>query len=209
MKFKELVDDADWEKVKQSLINSYDLGEGELLNYEEVLEELKQMEPEETKMRICIKWFDPDIKFDREEGFWAVDGLDGTLQKETEDFQYFSATCTEEFANSEVGYALDFTPWAEWLGMEIDPETANNIELMQSDIVAHCLWEMTFHGYEEENIKEILDELESRVEEFKSMTDEEKKKNCLTIEEMKERLKKLGEDIENIGGEEDENGNSI
>jgi hypothetical protein len=201
MKFKELVDEVSWEEVKQSLEKFYEYGEEDLMNYEIAFCKLCQLEPEEYNMRICVNWVDPTITLE-DNGYWCVDGFNGTLQKETEDWPYFADRCTEEFANSEVGYALDFTSWNKWLGMDIDPKTANNIKLMKSDIVALCLWEMIFHSYDEEEIQETLEEIKDRVESIKNMSEEELKANTVSLEELKKRLKKFGEDIENSGKEE-------
>ena len=47
--------------------------------------------------------------------------------------------------------------WAEWLGMEIDPDTLTRYT--EPDIIAHCLWEMTFFGYTLEDIRQTWDEI--------------------------------------------------
>jgi len=47
--------------------------------------------------------------------------------------------------------------------MEVDPETLQQLD--EVDILVHCLWEMTFCGFEQETIqqeyKQILDAWES------------------------------------------------
>ncbi|MFX1254338.1 MAG: DUF6557 family protein [Promethearchaeota archaeon] len=43
------------------------------------------------------------------------------------------------------------TRWEEWLGLEIHPDTLNNFDFI--DIIVHCLWEMTFHGYNQFQIQ--------------------------------------------------------
>ena len=202
MKFKELVDDVLWEDVKQSLSKFYDMDEECLFNHQIVFEKLKYIDPVENDMRIIVDWAEPDGNI-IEDGYWYVDGKNGTLQKETEDYQYFKDKCTEEFANSEVGFALDFTPWNKWLGMDIDPETANDIRLMRADIVAHCLYEMTFMGYDEEEIQCTLNGLKDQIKNIEKMSEEELRANSITLDELKERLKKLEEDIENGPSEED------
>lgn len=57
----------------------------------------------------------------------------------------------------------DLERYSEWLGMEIDSETANNIEIMKSDIIAHCFWEMTYISYDEENIEKEKETLREAV----------------------------------------------
>jgi hypothetical protein len=67
--------------------------------------------------------------------------------------------CTYE-SDSEK-YALDFTPWSEWLGMEIDEVSLK--ELKPHEIVAHCLWEMTFFSFDEEETQQACNELKETI----------------------------------------------
>ena len=63
-------------------------------------------------------------------------------------------------------YAIEFTPWAEWLGMNIDVKTLKLFSKV--DIVCHALWEMTFVGWEEEDVSGFMKEMQKRVKEVKS-----------------------------------------
>jgi hypothetical protein len=72
----------------------------------------------------------------------------------------------------EVTYALDFTPWPEWLGMEIKQGVLE--EFSKLDVLAHCIWEITWHGYAGKEIEEKAVELFSRVEEVISPSSQEK-----------------------------------
>lgn len=182
MKFSELVKDVNWQEVKESLQKFYEYNKTELSNHQIVFEKLKYIEPVENDMRITVAFQEPDGWL-VEEGYWYVDGK----------------KCTEDFADSEVGFALDFTPWNEWLGMEIDQESANDIRLMRADIVALCLYEMTFHGYDESDIQEVFSELEKKVKEIQNMPENELNEKYSNVAELKKRLKKLMEDIESQG----------
>jgi len=198
MKLKEIIDDISWLAVKESLIKEYEVLDADLASYEDVLLRLKSMELTKSDMRICIDWVDESklsSKFD--EKYWHVGGKNGTLNKESEDFKYFKDNVTDEFANAEQSYAIEFSPWSEWLAMEIDNDTANNIRLTKADIIAHCLYEMTFVGYEEEKIQGVFTELKRRSDSVKNMTEEELKNNTVSIEELKKHLKeKFGENNE-------------
>jgi hypothetical protein len=189
MKLKELLDDTNWSQIEEALIRLYEVTPHNLEGYMSVVQKLSTMTPKESNMRICINWIPPDGDF-IENGYWDLHGKNGTLHKDTEDAQLFP-NAGEEFLNSEVTWALEFNKWEKWLGMEIDTATANDIRLMKADIVAHALWEMTFCGYEEEEIKEQADELKRRSDEVKNMSEEELKKNCCTLEEFKEKIQKL------------------
>jgi len=194
MKFKELLDDVTWSQIEEALIRLYQVTPHNMEGYMSVVQNLSTLNPKESTMRICIDWVPPDGKF-VENGYWDIHGRNGTLHKETDDAQLFPKA-SEEWLNSEVTYALEFNKWEEWLGMEIDSNTANNIELRRADIIAHALWEMTFCGYEEEEIQDKADELKRRADEVKNMSEEELKKNCCTIEEFKEKIQKRIDELE-------------
>ena len=95
-------------------------------------------------------------------------GANGTRNKELNEY---NAVPGSGFANSEVSYALEFTPWAEWLGMEIDP--ASLAEFGEEGVIAHCLWAMTFVDFDETLIQTFRDDLMAKVDEIKRMRDEE------------------------------------
>lgn len=198
MKFKELVSDTDWESVANSLKSNYDVSDDSLDSHRDVYYKLINTDScEDTNMRICIEWIPPDGDL-VDDGFWDVFGRNGTLHKETEDVELFSNS-SEEWLNSEVSYALEFNSWSKWLNMEVDSNTANNITLMKADIVAHCLWEMTFISYDEDEIQDNLEGLKNQVEEIKNMTDEERDgyKRFKSVDEMMDY-------IENLKDEDDE-----
>jgi hypothetical protein len=55
--------------------------------------------------------------------------------------------------------------------MPIDSETLE--EFAPPAIVAHCLWDMTFHGFTQEKIEAFELELEQECDRLDAMTDEE------------------------------------
>ena len=59
-------------------------------------------------------------------------------------------------------WSLAFTRWERWLGMEIAPSTLQRFS--PSEILAHCLYEMSFYGYNQEEIQGRLKEVEGRAE---------------------------------------------
>lgn len=54
--------------------------------------------------------------------------------------------------------AIEFVDWAEWLGMTIDRTTSDRYR--PAEIVAHCVWEMSFFGFDEETISQRWSEIE-------------------------------------------------
>lgn len=102
-------------------------------------------------MRIVLRQLIPE---DEDEGpYVGVSGRDGTLAANLPDGEA-----------REESYALEFAPWQEWLGMTIDPETLARYN--EEDILAHCLGEMTFLGYEQGIVGAKARRLEQAVEEW-------------------------------------------
>jgi hypothetical protein len=54
-------------------------------------------------------------------------------------------------------YAIEFTPWPEWLGVAVYADLA--MELAPADMLMNILWEMSFLGFDEDEISSIKDEL--------------------------------------------------
>lgn len=53
---------------------------------------------------------------------------------------------------------LCLTRWEEWLGMEVAPSALDRFPA--PEIIAHCLYEMSFHGYEQDEIARFREDLE-------------------------------------------------
>lgn len=203
MKLGDLIDELDWDEVQDALLKNYGDIEQNIVEYEQVFYRLKGMESAESDMKIHVVLIDEREIFGKDladDPYWVVHGTNGSLNKEAEDYEYFKDNTSEEWANSEQTFALELTPWNQWLAMDIDDETANNIELMRSDIVAHCIWEMTFCGYEEEQIQDKRDDLISAAEDAKNGLSK-----GISFESVDEMLKYFEEhkDDEDKGDEDD------
>lgn len=184
MKLAEAIEKVSWAEMKACLLWNYADAEKSMAGHEMVFRNLGKLKPTSTTMRIVIrKTFREGLD---EEPFTEVVGKDGTLNKELEDFKYLNKSDDSEYANSEVEYALDFQPWEEWLGMEVDSATYQ--KYAYPEILAHCLWEMTFMGFDQHAIREEKQELERQVAELKNMTEEERKQKLIPLQEMKNRL---------------------
>ena len=70
-------------------------------------------------------------------------------------------------------YALELTSWSQWLSMEIDKKTLRNYKKV--NILAHCLWEMTFSGFDEKDIRNKKRMLKRRLKQVDSLIEKEKK----------------------------------
>lgn len=62
----------------------------------------------------------------------------------------------------KLAYALDFTTWENWLAADIYPETLKKYHYKA--IVAHCLWEMTYHGFTNNANKAYATSIKTKLE---------------------------------------------
>ena len=76
-------------------------------------------------------------------------------------------------------YALEFEPWNEWLGMGV-VDCIDNEKMA----LAHCLWEMTFRGFDEKIIQKERKKIREIVKSIKNGT--------AKLVSSKEVFKKLG-----------------
>lgn len=171
MILKELVDKFDWKVVKQALIDAYpDEKKKNFKGYKLVLETLKLKEPKENDMRIFVTLVED--WYDKGEFYTHVDGKNGrTWFDEWKEHPEWSSKPTPETEGHEISWAIEYTPWDEWLGMKIDPVSFNGANgqkgFSEVQIVAYCLWEMTWAGFTEEKIKKGIDELNDSANEIK------------------------------------------
>lgn len=163
MKFKTLIKSNAWLSVKVILLKLYPDEVKSIEGYEVVFNKLLFMNPVANDMSIVIALQKDD--FDGEE-YISVSGKYNHPKNDEEKFSQ----------------AIEFTAWNEWLGMDICEESLLNFN--ELEIIAHCLFEMTFVGFEEEEIQKQLIDLKKTAEEFKNITDEEKKANTISLEDL-------------------------
>lgn len=171
MKLYDLIKSNNWLSVELTLLRLYPDQDKMLDEYRTVFEKLISTEPIEYELEIVLTECDSDPIFeDDKETYVDISG-----RKRIPD----PNSITE-------GYAIEFLEWNKWLGMDLAPETINNFSALE--IIAHCLYEMTFVGYDEDEIQDQFKSLNDSVEEFNKLTDEEKKQNTISLDELKRRL---------------------
>jgi len=184
MQLSHLITAADWSDVERSLLQHYPDAEESAERYLETFLYLRHLLPVATTMRIRLRTtFRPGLN---DEPFSEVVGRNGTLNRDLEDFRYLGTAADSTYALSEAEYAIELEPWSAWLGMKIDPDTL--AKYSESEIVAHCLWEMTCFGFEETAIGAQRDELQRRVDEIDAMTEEERKEKLIPADEVLEKI---------------------
>ncbi len=83
------------------------------------------------------------------------------IRKEYDTFDKKSYICTSGIDKDNKTWAIEFTPFEEWLGMIIHRKTLNNFSKL--DIIAHCLFEMTWFGFTNKDVKKEAKNLFKRV----------------------------------------------
>jgi hypothetical protein len=137
MRLGDIIKDSSWLSVEMVFSKVYPDQVSFFGNYETVFNELKILKPKGSSISIVIS--NVIDEFDNEE-YVNISGYDNSKV----------STLKNQITES---LALEFTPWAEWLGMNIDQESI--ISFSSLEIICHCLHEITFMGF---NQKEINDE---------------------------------------------------
>jgi rubrerythrin len=180
MKLFNLIKSNNWLSSELTLLGLYPDQEEVLDEYRKVFEKLQTTEPAEyDELEIILTEYDCDLNFENEKETY----VDVSGQKKIPD--------PDSITN---GYAIEFLGWDKWLGMYLAPETLNKFS--ELEIIAHCLFEMTFVDYEEEAIQQKFKSISDTVEEYKKLTDEEKNQKTISLEELKkQKLTKTNDSI--------------
>lgn len=151
MRLVDLIEKVEIEKLKKRMLVLYYSNEDEGHNFENefsgylsVLEELSKLTPKDTTMLLVVSE--------------VQDDFDGKT--------YTDVSGNEEEHGELQRFALGFTSWDEWLDMEIDKSSVENY--LAADLLAHILWEMTFFGYTNEEVQEVICGIEKSVDEIRS-----------------------------------------
>lgn len=178
MKLKDLIQSNSWLSIETILLQLYPSEEENRFAYMDVFDDLLFMNSEDSDIEIVVAQQKDD--FDGEE---YVDVYGSYKNPKNEEEEY--------------SQALEFTPWNEWLGMEISQESL--LHFTELEIIAHCLFEMTFIGFEEEVIQEEMKTMKSSLEDYKNISEKEKSENTISLEDL---LKGMDDEEEGKSNEE-------
>ncbi|WP_150452102.1 DUF6557 family protein [Arenibacter lacus] len=160
MTFKALILNTAWPSISSKFSEIYPEGKKNMKGYELVFEKLKTLEPVKTDTWLVIESVTHGYN-----NYVDVAGL--CKYPKTEEEKY--------------AQGIEFTPWAEWLGMEISKEGL--AAYSTQEIIVHCLYEMTYVGFSEEDIQKALNRPKKNREDRKPMTEEEQDKIRTSIED--------------------------
>lgn len=167
MRFAELIQTTQWKQIKRALLEAYP--DIDPAGYKYVFAQLRTLESIENTMQIRLTWIEP--KNEGDERYVDVNGTDGTRLTDLEKSATFTAASQQLSYEQEVTFGLDFKPWNEWLGMNLEPDSLKRFK--PAEIVAHCLWELTFYGFDQTTIQTVLGELNETISNLDDKTLEE------------------------------------
>ena len=147
MTFKSLIEQCNDEAVLATLLDVYPDQKNSIQGYSKLLKDLRAMKPAKREDEMMIELYRATDDFNEDEPVEYV-GVHGYMPDE------------------DIGYAIEFTPWNVWLAMPVHPETI--VAFSEEEIVAHCIWEMTFCGFEEDYIQEKIKSIKEIAEDIKN-----------------------------------------
>lgn len=131
LNLKELVINTSWNDIWPELIRNFPNVEDQQQGYQNVFDSLHCIDIIESDLVLNIKIF-------------VEDGVRGA------DVAAYNDECPG-------GYSMKFTPWGEWLGLQIATNTLQ--ELSHAEILALCLYEMTWGGSSDEEVQNYAGDL--------------------------------------------------
>lgn len=170
MKFGNLIKQYSWPSVEIIFTQLYQDQVIFISDYERVFNNLRIMIPSPSTISIIVTNEIDD--FDLEE-YVSISGYDNSKLTNLHD----------DLTDS---LALEFTSWNIWLGMDIDNNSLETFSPLE--IICHCLHEMTFLSFSQDEIENELNQIKKTVDDIKHLTDSEKKKNLFTLDEIKRQF---------------------
>ena len=140
---KQLILETEYDNVWECLTKHYEIKKkSSIKSYKNLYQKFITLTPKENKdnMFIYINVF----KDDGNDDYFCPDTFDEN------DKELFFDVCGKD--DKWCGYSLVACAFEDWLGFYINEETL--IKLSYPHIIAHCLWEMTFFGFEQKRDEE-------------------------------------------------------
>lgn len=137
----DLINRHEWKEVKKRMKKLYPKPRKNLNGYKKVFEELKTLPVFTQGKRPLL--IEVHACHDQYDGYYTD----------------VHAVTPKKRGESK---GLDATRWEKWLGMEIWP--ASLYDYSEVDIVCHCLWEMTFYGFDQDQIQSFWQSIDKESE---------------------------------------------
>lgn len=161
MTLYDLILTSSWASVEIILLELYPEEQNQLEDYKQVYKKLQHVIPIPSKSPLILKELKDDSLPDTDE-------------------TYVEIFCPMPEGEDEP-FAMEFAPWAEWLGKPIAKENLENFSVFEN--IAHCLCEMTFISFDEKDINNSFARLMKSYEQAQYLLDNPDKANFLPVDE--------------------------
>jgi hypothetical protein len=141
--FKDKVKACNFRNVKEALLRLYPDQKKNIKGYRYVFQTLRLMKPRYNKEGMII-----DIR---------------KVGRGRNTYFSVSGVCREKGIKQSFG--IEYMPWSKWLGCEVNKQILK--KMTKDEIVAHCLWEMTFMGFTQNKIRREFNALKRQVRDIK------------------------------------------
>ncbi len=146
MIFQDLLAKFDDKAIIKQVIKLYPDQKKNMEGYVRALDEIRNTQPKATDVSIVVSVVKAkdDPFYEKGDKDWVdICGVKG----------------------EEDRYAIGMTSWREWLSMPISEVSLKSFS--ELDILAHCLWEMTWYGYSNRRIQRRMGDLRRTVEKIR------------------------------------------
>lgn len=190
----DLFHSVSWDVIETVLRGHYQADEDSIEDHRRAHSKILTLEPVTTPMSVVFETYEENGDVGIE-----ISGEDGTVLRDMPDFKHMGIPENDVRALQPVQYGIEFRPWPEWLGMGIKPHTAE--EYSPEEVLAHCLWEMTYISFDETEIQGTIGELTQKVDDIKAGR-HQVGKQFNSVKEMVEYIERKYDDNEEEGHEE-------
>lgn len=168
MTLRQLISRYTWLNIKYALLHEYPGAQNHLPGYESVYHYLLLLPAADTDLQIELK---------------RIPSTD-VINSINHSVDVCGKRQTPHVADAEIciGYALDFTPWAQWLSMPVAAKTLQ--QFSETEIIAHCLKAIGFHGFDEATVQHKAQSMSSELDFLESMTDAQKQTFLISWEQL-------------------------
>ena len=146
IQFADLLKTVEFETVFNRLLFYFPGQERSKQKYKEVFETLLNLKPMTNLNSVFIKVSYQKDFFD--------------------DKKYIDVSGVQVFNSTNIKYGIEFCPWKDWVSMYITQDSLDNFT--KEDIVAACLYEMTFFGFTDTEVQAEVKKLQESFEEMKT-----------------------------------------
>lgn len=87
------------------------------------------------------------------------------IVKEDDGSEWLNVSGVSVLGSDTTSYGIEFNPWRDWISSFITQKTLDTLD--KEDIVAACLYEMTFFGFEEQRVQDEKNKIFNSIEECK------------------------------------------